>query len=333
MKNTMSKTLNPMYNFMKNSIQDVNFIAMIFYCFLLSCNNTSIKDESKSEALEEVNDWFINQRIFPYAKPDYDGYRKSVQAQRKQVGITKQNGAVVWQLAGPVNIGGRITDVEMHASSTTTMYLGAASGGVFKSVDAGNTWAPIFDGNASLSIGDIAIAPSDPNIIYVGTGEANAGGGSLTYDGAGIYKSTDAGATWASVGLELTRNTGRLAIDPQNPDRVFAATMGDLFGNTPNRGVYRTLDGGATWTNVLSLDDSTGAIDVVMHPVNTDTLFACMWTRVRRPDRRNYGGPSSGIYRSYDGGTTWIKLTNPFSSLGLLEFLFLNPILLFCMPK
>lgn len=314
MKKTMTTTLGNM----KNNMTLLVYSMVIFCGILFSCNTSIQKKENKAVAAKASNDWFLNQRMFPYAKLDYEGYRKSVNTQLKQLSTTKQNGASVWQLAGSINTGGRLTDVEMHASSTTTMYLGAASGGVFKSVDAGNTWAPIFDGNASLSIGDIAIAPSDPNIIYVGTGEANAGGGSLTYDGAGIYKSTDAGATWTSVGLELTRNTGRIVIDPQNPDRVFAATMGDLFGDTPDRGVYRTLDGGATWTNVLNTDDSTGAIEVVMHPVNTDTLFACMWTRVRRPVRRNYGGPSSGIYRSYDGGTTWNKLTNPFSSLGLL---------------
>ena len=143
-----------------------------------------------------------------------------------------------------------------------------------------------------------AIAPSNSDILYCGTGEANAGGGSLCYDGAGIFKSIDAGTHWSYAGLDVTRNTGRIAIDPKNPDRVFAATMGDLFGNNPDRGLYRTTDGGLTWQNVLFSDDSTGAIDVVIHPLHSDTVFATLWTRVRRPDRRQYGGVASGIYRS-----------------------------------
>ena len=232
--------------------------------------------------------------------------------ENQRIGNTPENilQQQAWQYAGPENLGGRVVDVEMPAGSTTTMYVCAASGGVFKSTNGGNSWAPIFDGNPSLSIGDLAIAPSDTSILYCGTGEANAGGGSITYDGAGVFKSSNGGASWDYVGLDSTRNTGRIAIDPHNPDRAFAATMGDLFGDTPDRGLYRTTDGGTTWQNVLFANDSTGAIDVVIHPQNTDTVFACLWTRVRRVDRRNYGGASSGIYRSYDGGNTWTKLTN-----------------------
>jgi photosystem II stability/assembly factor-like uncharacterized protein len=272
---------------------------------LVSCKQNHTIEEAEKTGKSE---WFINQRMFPYDKPDYAAYKNSVQWMHSQRSAMRSTQMNAWEYAGPENLGGRVVDVEMVPNDFNTMYMCAASGGVFKTTDAGNSWSPIFDNNPSLSIGDLAIAPSNSNILYCGTGEANAGGGSLCYDGAGIFKSTDAGATWNYSGLEITRNTGRIAVDPKNSDRVYAATMGDLFGNNPDRGLYRTTDGGANWQQVLFSDDSTGAIDVVIHPQHTDTIFACMWTRVRRPDRRNYGGRASGIYRSYDGGNTWTKL-------------------------
>lgn len=296
---------------MKNS-----YLSFLIIVVFTSCYRTEQLDKATKA---DNKDWFINQRAYPYHKVDYNAYQKAFNFYQHQLQNNKmRTTSSLWNLAGPVNIGGRLTDVEMHASSLTTMYLCAASGGVFKSTNAGTTWTPIFDGVGSLSIGDLAIAPSDSNTIYVGTGEANAGGGSLCYDADGIYKSTDAGVTWQSIGLQLTRNTGRIAIHPTNKDIVYAATMGDLFGNNAERGLYKTNDGGTTWTQSLYLNDSTGAVEVVINPVNPDTVFACMWTRVRRPDRRNYGGPESGIYRSFDGGNTWNKLNNPFGSFGNL---------------
>lgn len=293
------------------------FFSLIFILvasFFVSCKS---KTEKKPEKKRESNDWFINQRIFPYGTIDYEAYSSAVNyVSNERRKLRSQSLISSWQYAGPENVGGRITDVEMHPSSMQVMYLCAASGGIFKSINAGTSWLPIFDDQPTLSIGDLAIAPSDPNTLYAGTGEANAGGGSLTYDGMGIFKSDDAGNTWNYAGLDSTRNTGRIAINPFNKDIVYAATMGDLFGNTSQRGIYKTYNGGSSWQQVLFLNDSTGAIDVVVHPQNPDTVYACMWTRVRRPDRRNYGGPASGIYRSYDGGNTWTKLTNGLSIPG-----------------
>ncbi len=284
------------------------FYFILSFIFLTSCSSRQHRKIEKDETSH--SDWFSNQRIFPYTKPDYSAYKNSVQWLNTQKSAMRSSSQQSWQYSGPENLGGRVTDVEMLPNDLLTMYACAASGGIFKSNTGGNSWLPIFDSSPSLSIGDLAIAPSNSDILYCGTGEANAGGGSLCYDGAGIFKSTDAGSSWHYSGLDITRNTGRIAIDPKNPDRVYAATMGDLFGNNPDRGLYRTTDGGLNWQNVLFTDDSTGAIDVVIHPQHTDTLFATMWTRVRRPDRRNYGGPASGIYRSYDGGNSWTKLTN-----------------------
>jgi len=255
--------------------------------------------------------WFLSQRIYPQGKINYEVYEQAISEIMEERQTQKiASGVPVWQFAGPDNLGGRVSDVEMHSSSQERIYVGAASGGVFKSTDAGNTFVPIFDQQPSLSIGDIAIAPSDANILYVGTGEANGGGGSVTYDGAGVFKSTDAGSTWTSVGLSLTRNVGRIAIDPTDPTRVFVAAMGDLFGKGPDRGIYRTTNGGTTWQKVLFVNDSTGGIDIVINPQKPDTIFATTWERTRTPDNENYGGSSSNIYRSVDGGTTWTILTS-----------------------
>ncbi|MEW6467840.1 MAG: T9SS type A sorting domain-containing protein [Bacteroidota bacterium] len=268
------------------------------------------KGPAEPRPQQRSDDWFISQRIYPQGSINYEAYAEALQSAMSLRAESRSASAASWQFAGPTNIGGRVTDIEMHASDQQTIYLGAASGGVFKSTDQGLTWNPIFDQNASLSIGDIAIAPSNPNIIYVGTGECNNGRGSVTYDGQGVYKSTDAGQTWTSLGLQLTRNTGRIAIDPANPNKVFVATMGDLFSNGPNRGLYRTLDGGLTWTNVLSVNDSTGAVEVVIDPSNPNIVYASTWTRIRRPTYYLYGGTGSAIYKSTDGGSTWNMLTS-----------------------
>lgn len=255
------------------------------------------------------NDWFFAQRAFPQGEINREVYREAQrQAQfMKAQATTVRSGS--WVSAGPTNIGGRISDVELSPTSFDTIYAGAASGGVFKSLDGGQSWTPIFDEALSLSIGDIALDPSNSNIIYVGTGEVNAGGGSQTYDGFGLYRSTDAGSTWEHLGLEDTRYISRVVIDPLNSRRIFVAAMGKLFGINSGRGLYRSTDGGQAWEQSLFISDSTGCIDVVIHPANPDTVYAAMWERIRRPDRRSYGGATCGLYRSYDGGATWQELT------------------------
>ncbi|OWY23463.1 glycosyl hydrolase [Sphingobacteriales bacterium UPWRP_1] len=226
--------------------------------------------------------------------------------------------AAQWQFAGPSNIGGRITDVLMPHNDTNTLYVAAASGGVFKSPDRGKTWLSLFDNEVSQAVGSLAIDPQNPAVLYAGTGEANAGGGSVTYDGTGIYKSTNGGASWFQTGLEETGSIARIAVDPRNPQRLFAAAMGKLFANNPQRGLYRSTDGGKSWEKVLYLSQATGCVDVAINPQNPKIVYAAMWERIRKPHLRQYGGNSCGIYRSSDGGTTWHKLTNglPKNDLG-----------------
>lgn len=265
---------------------------------------------------KKPNEWFHRQRAFPFEKINHEAYISALyQAQEFREKAKSSREESLWEFAGPVNTGGRLSDVEMHPSDIQTAYLGAASGGVFKSTDQGMNWEPIFDEALSLSIGDIAIAPSNPDILYVGTGEANAGGGSLAYDGVGIYRSDDAGDNWEYIGLEESRNVGRMVVDPRDPNVLYVAAMGSLFADSPERGIFKTSDGGDNWEKVLYVSDSTGAIDVVIHPTNPDTLYAAMWERVRRPNRRSYGGPTCGLYRSYDGGDSWEELTNGLPTL------------------
>lgn len=255
------------------------------------------------------NDWFINQRAFPQGQVDYNLYRAALN-QARELQADAQNRDEAWVLAGPTNIGGRITDVEMVPANFDTIYAGAASGGVFKSVDGGQNWQPIFDDALSLSVGDIALDPADSRTIYVGTGEVNAGGGSLTYGGFGLYRSTDGGQEWQHLGLEDTRYIARVAVDPDDSERIYVAAMGKLFAPNSERGLYRTTDGGQSWENVLFVSDSTGCVDVVVHPHDSRTIYAAMWERIRRPDRRSYGGVTCGLYRSTDSGDTWQELTN-----------------------
>ncbi|MGN6720143.1 MAG: WD40/YVTN/BNR-like repeat-containing protein, partial [Candidatus Binatia bacterium] len=185
-------------------------------------------------------------------------------------------------------------------------YFGGASGGVWKSTDAGANWKPIFDKEPVATIGAIAVAESDHNVIYVGTGEACIRG-NITY-GNGVYKSVDGGKTWKNIGLKDSQHIGAVIVDPKNPNIVFVAALGHAYGSNEERGVFRSTDGGASWQKVLYKDDKTGAIDVVFDPNNPRTVFAALWQVYRTPWSLNSGGPGSGLYKSTDGGSTWTRL-------------------------
>ncbi len=215
-----------------------------------------------------------------------------------------------WRNIGPANMVGRISDFEALDNDFTHVLVASASGGVWKSVNAGTTWEPIFDEYGSASIGDIALCQQNPDIIWVGTGEECCRN-SIAW-GDGIYKSTDGGKTFTHMGLKSTHTIGRVLIHPDNPDIVFAAATGHTWGYSGDRGLFKTEDGGETWTkltNGLPDDKKTGAIDMVMHPENPDILYVSFWQRLRRPWRFDSGGPNSGIFKSMDGGETWTELT------------------------
>ena len=285
--------------------------AVVLILFSVILINKFFRKSDNLLPEKRPNDWFYLQRAYPYNEINYTAYRDALaQAAKMKEEYKLHDNRVSWEFAGPVNIGGRVTAVAMHPANMDMFYVGAASGGVFKTEDAGGSWTPVFDDQLSLSIGDIALAPSNPEIIYVGTGEANPGGGSLAYDGLGVFRSDDGGNTWENLGLEESGSIGRLAVHPQNPDICYVAAMGRMFSTNEQRGVFKTTDGGQSWENILYLTDSTGAIDIVIHPENPDILYACTWERTRRPDKRNYGGETCGIYRTNDGGENWEELSN-----------------------
>jgi photosystem II stability/assembly factor-like uncharacterized protein len=212
----------------------------------------------------------------------------------------------VWRSIGPANMSGRIDDVEAVVGDPSTIYLGFATGGIWKSTNMGTTWDPIFDTYPVSSIGDIAIAPSNPDILYVGSGESN--NRQSTTRGDGVYKSTDGGETFVNVGLEDTHHISRVIVHPSNPDIAYVAAMGHLWGPNEERGLFKTTDGGRTWANTNFIDEYTGFTDVVMDPRDPDVLYAASYQRMRTPWGFNGGGPGSGIWKTTDGGGTWTRL-------------------------
>lgn len=219
-----------------------------------------------------------------------------------------------WRFIGPEWMSGRITDIEVPKGIPYTIYVAAASGGVWRTVNEGTTWEPIFENEASTTIGDIAIAESDPQIIWVGTGENNSSRSS--YSGTGVYKSTDGGKSWENMGLIDSHHIGRIIIHPKDSDTVFAAALGHLYTFNAERGIYKTTDGGKTWDKLLFIDDKTGFIDLAMDPSDPDTLYAAAWERLRKAWNMWQYGPGSGIYKSTDEGKTWKRLTNGFPTTG-----------------
>jgi len=214
-----------------------------------------------------------------------------------------------WRSVGPY-IGGRVVAVAGVPGKDNVFYAGAVGGGVWESTDYGLDWKSIGDKlpGTSSSIGAIAVAPSEPSVIYVGTGEDDIRNDMIPGDG--IYKSIDAGKTWEYAGLRETHSISQIVVDPQNPNVVYASSMGHVFMPGPNRGVFKSTDGGKTWTKVLFVDDKTGAIDLVMDPHNPEVLYATMWQAQRMPWGLISGGPGSGIYKTTDGGATWSNLTH-----------------------
>src|SRR3989442_6310285 len=221
-----------------------------------------------------------------------------------------------WRLIGPFR-GGRVNGVAGVPGQINVFYFGSVGGGVWKTTNAGRTWFPIFDSQPVASIGAVAVAPSNRDVVYVGTGESDMRS-QISY-GNGMYKSTDAGKTWTHIGLDNTRQIGKVIVDPRDPNVVFVAALGHVYGANPDRGGFRSRDGRAAVQKVVFKSNDVGAIDVAFDPGNAQTIYASLWN-TRRPPWSVYPpsyGPGSGLYKSTDGGSNWQQLTSGLPSEGV----------------
>ena len=209
---------------------------------------------------------------------------------------------------GPGGMSGRVTAIDVVLSDTDVIYVGTASGGLWKSESGGIKWEPIFDDQKAASIGDVTVDPTNPDVIWVGTGEGNPRNSQSA--GFGVYKSIDGGKSWDFKGLGETRNIHRVLINPHNPDEVYVGAQGPAWGETEHRGVYKTTNGGDSWEKILYIDKKTGIGELVLDPRNPDKLIANMWQFRRWPWFFKSGGPSSGMHITFDGGKTWKKRTD-----------------------
>jgi hypothetical protein len=262
------------------------------------------------EAEGPPDEWMLTMRLTGGAITPAQLRRASLQAERIERmtdAASPSLGGTPWTFEGPEVIGGRITDLAVDPTAPDTVYGAAATGGVWKSTDAGGTFFPAWPTELYQAVGALAVTPS--GILYAGTGESNPGGGSLSFGGKGVYASTDGGTQWTALGLAASERIGRIAVDPADESRIFVAATGPLFTPGGQRGVYLSQNAGQTWTRVLpSLNATTGASDVQIDPLDPSRVYAVMWDHLRVPDFRRYGGPGSGIHRSTDGGLHWQRL-------------------------
>ena len=250
-------------------------------------------------------------RAYPNTDVDMEIYRKGLkEANVLKIEALGRKGIRNWELVGPTNVGGRVSDIIIDHNNENIVWAAAATGGVWKSEDKGETWEARFDDMEVLSIGAIALDPNNSDILYAGTGEASAS--SLSFYGNGMYKTLDGGLTWENIGLINSSYISRIRVDKNNSDIVYACATGKMYTPGDDRGVYKSINGGDTWQKVLFVSDSTAANDIVIDPFDSQILYASMWERIRTLDGRMSGGANSGIYKSINGGDTWEKQTNGF---------------------
>ncbi len=273
-------------------------------------HHQQVRGEPESERESPPEDWFVTQRVTHGGIPDGALVRAAAQAAALNAEADMagpEAGRSRWRFAGPTNIGGRVVDLAVDPLQTDTVYIAAATGGIWKSKDKGANFTALWPATNPQAIGAIAITPN--GTLFAGTGEANPGGGSITYGGGGIYRSSDGGASWQLTGLTNSGAIGRIVVDPANSQHIFVAAAGRLYNRGGDRGVYVSNDGGSTWSLALAgLNDTTGAVDLAIDPSNPSRIYAVMWDHFREPDLRTYGGVGSGVYRSLNGGVTWQRL-------------------------
>jgi len=300
-------------------VLSIILLSAVLFIVLFSKKNINTYEEDNFSEAEKVpgfvpaDDWFSRQRAFPFDEIPQEEFLKSVKYVKENMQVKNfgnSDNSSQWTLAGPTNIEGRITTIAIHPINPQIVYTGTANGGLWKSTNFCQSWTSIFDEQNTSSIGTVAIDPVNPEIIYCGTGESN----SLRsyYPGTGIYKSVNGGLNWTFIGLDSSYTIGNISINPNNTQEIFAAAGGWTRRKNPQRGIYRSTDGGSSWSKKLYLSDSVGAVDVVIDPNNTAKIFAAMWERQRREDYVKYGGRYSGIYVSTNSGNNWSPVSGGF---------------------
>ena len=305
----MKSLFNVILRHPKLSVYIILSIILFSAFYIYTCN---VKKTETVGAESPDNYWFELQRAYPFDEIPNDARLKSIDYVKNYMTTDRMNPNAAWTLAGPTNIGGRVTTIAIHPTVPTTVYAGFANAGVWKSTDNCTTWTSVFDNQNTSSIGALAIDPTNPNIIYCGTGEPN----SLRsyYPGTGMFKSTNGGSTWTFIGLPNSFAIGNISINPLNTQEIYVAVLGALRRANPERGLYKSTNGGLNWTQSLYVADSVGAVDVVLDPNNPSNVFCAMWERFRREDRIKYGGPQTALYMSTNSGANWSVVNGGFPS-------------------
>jgi photosystem II stability/assembly factor-like uncharacterized protein len=267
--------------------------------------------EAGKDAAMKPSEWFYAIRNYPDRVPDIRAYTRAIKEARGAISSVQPRSGypgftTPWTLEGPGNIGARINTIEVNPLNPNIIYIGYSGGGLWKTTDGGQTWNPLFDDRDFLGIGDIALDPLDPNTVFVGTGDPNIS--IHPFIGDGVWKSTDGGQSWTSLGLAPQRIVSRLIVHPTDPDIIYAATMGLPFERNNDRGLYKTTDGGQTWQQVLFVSNQAGIIDLVMSPNDPNVLYAAAWDRIRSNSESTVSGPNARVWKTTNGGQTWTAL-------------------------
>lgn len=297
-----------------------NFLFLIFCLGILACQpNTPDPEARLKDKLYPGEDHFFDKQ-FPFSTFSWNAYRDALREVKQFRDFAANRSSGQWVVEGPGNIGARINTIAIHPVNDQIILVGFSEGGIFKTINGGQDWYPVFDDQVKLSIGDITFDVQNPQIVYAGTGDPNISG--FPFVGNGLYKSVDGGESWNYLGLSEVGIISQIRVSPDNSQEILVGTMGLPFVKNEHRGLYKSSDGGISWQKILFINDSTGVIDLVMHPTNKNILYATSWNRIRNNKKSLVSGPDGKIFRSVDGGLQWEELTNglpagPVSRIGI----------------
>ncbi|MCB0687525.1 MAG: hypothetical protein KDC53_13410, partial [Saprospiraceae bacterium] len=280
----------------------IRFFGPALLLLALSCHRGRYEEFDKYQPTDHLY-W---QRAYPYQKFDIEGWQNELAQTAIREKHHHARNAGLWETQGPGNLGARINTIAVDPSNHQNILIGYSAGGIYKTENGGQSWKPVFDNFPVMAIGDIVFDSTNPEVVYAGTGDPNISG--IPFSGNGIYKSVDGGDTWNYLGLKEAGIIAELAIDPSNPQVLFAASMGIPYYRDANRGLYKSFDGGLTWTKVLFLGDGTGIIDIALHPQDGNIIYAAGWDRIRNYEESITEGEGARIYKSIDGGQNWTLL-------------------------